>query len=216
MPLIQVDVDTLKRDHPDEFARTYQDWVANSFHHDWWDGVYDVFIERMQEFGVEVSTDKRGAPCIYFSLGYSQSDYAAFEANVKVADWMRAMKLDEQYLALVLDMEEYGATAKIDTRGYSNYSYVASVDYWTGNTAPVGIFGGLSQEAWEDLTDEQANQCEWEKELPAWASEQCQQLYRDLQEEYEYQTSEEQFIEWARANEDQFDVEIEDEAPCED
>lgn len=209
-----VDIDTLKRDHPSEFQREYEKWVQTHFHYDWWDGVYDSFIEDMAEFGVEIPTHPFGAASIYFSLGYCQSDYAAFDANVRMHIWAKAMKLDEQYPALVADLEEYGATARIGTSGRSSYSYVASYEYAPGNTAPAGIFSGLAPEAWDTLVEVQFAACSIEAMMDEWVKAQCQELYKKLREEYEYLSSEDQFVEWAKSMDEQF--EVEDEIRCED
>lgn len=209
-----VDIDTLKRDHPSEFQREYDKWVQTHFHYDWWDGVYDSFIEDMAEFGVEIPMHPFGSAQIYFSLSYCQSDYAAFDANVRMHTWAKAIKLDEQYPALVVDLEEYGATARISSNHRNSYSYVASYEYAPGNTVPAGIFSGLAPEAWDTLVEEQFAACSIEAMMDEWAKEQCQNLYTKLREEYEYLSSEEQFVEWAKSMDEQF--EVEDEICCED
>ena len=212
-----VDIDTLKRDHPSEFQREYEKWVQTYFHYDWWDGVRDIFVEDMAEFGVEIAQEWRNGSSaghrIYFSLSYSQSDYAAFDANVHMCTWAKAMKLDEQYPALVVDLEEYGATARISSYRRGSYSCVASYDYAPGNTSPAGIFSGLASEAWDTLVEEQFAACAIEKLMDEWVKAQCQKLYRQLQEEYEYLSSEDQFVEWAKSMDEQF--EVEDEICCE-
>lgn len=210
-----VDIDTLKRDYPAEFQREYEKWVQTALYYGWWDFVCDGFVEDMAEFGVEIAQERRnGGHQIYFSLGYSQSDYAAFAADVRLHIWAKAMKLDEQYPALVVDLEEYGATARIASTHRSSYSYVASYDYSPGNTQPAGIFSGLSPEAWDTLVEEQFAACGIEELLDEWAKAQCQNLYKRLQEEYEYLSSEDQFVEWAKGMDEQF--EVEDEICCED
>lgn len=213
-----VDIDTLKRDHPAEFQREYEHWVQTHFHYDWWDGVYDGFIEDMAEFGVEIAQEWRNGRSaghqIYFILLYSQSDYAAFDANVRMHTWAKAMKLDEQYPALVVDLEEYGATARISSNRRNSYSYIFSYDYAPGNTSPAGIFSGLAPEAWDALVEGQFAACDIEKLMDEWVKAQCQNLYKQLQEEYEYLSSEDQFVEWAKSMDTQF--EVEDEICCED
>ena len=213
-----VDIDTLKRDHPSEFQREYEKWVETHFHYEWWDSVYDGFIEDMAGFGVEIAQERRNGRGaghqIYFSLSYSQSDFASFDAHVRMHTWAKAMKLDEKYPALVVDLEEYGANARIGTRGRSSYSYIASYDYAPGNTTPAGIFSELAPEAWDTLVEEQFVACDIEQLLNEWVIAQCQNLYKQLQEEYEYLSSEDQFVEWAKSMDEQF--EVEDEICCED
>lgn len=213
-----VDIDTLKRDYPSEFQREYETWVQSAFCYEWWDCVYYDFVEDMAEFGVEVAHERRNGRSaghqIYFSLGYCQSDYAAFDANVRMHTWAKAMKLDEQYPALVVDLEEYGATARISSSHRNSYSYVASYDYAPGNTTPAGIFSGLAPEAWDTLVEEQFAACDIERLMNEWAATQCQNLYKQLQDEYEYLSSEDQFVEWAKSMDEQF--EVEDEICCED
>jgi len=58
---------------------------------------------------------------------------------------------------------------------------------------------------------EQYEAIDLEKELDDWVRDQCRDLYRTLQEEYEDLTSEAQFIERCVDDGTLFDVEVDDE-----
>ena len=59
----------------DKVLEKYRDYNVDGF--DWWKWVYEGFAERMLEKGIDIDIDHT-----YFSLGYSQSDYAAITAQV--------------------------------------------------------------------------------------------------------------------------------------
>lgn len=73
----------------------------------WWDGVYENFIEEMKEIGIAVGAHPVGTqrgttqvPSIYFSGFWSQGDGACFEGRVD--DWPTFIKA-----AFPNDIEEY-------------------------------------------------------------------------------------------------------------
>lgn len=59
----------------DKVLEKYRDYNVDGF--DWWEWAYADFAERMIEKGLELDLDRT-----YFSLEYSQSDYAAITAHV--------------------------------------------------------------------------------------------------------------------------------------
>ena len=196
---IQVDVLTLREHYPQRFQQEYWDWVSNHFSYDWWDNVYEDFSNRMAEKGVRVED-------ITFSLSYSQSDGAAFGGRINVAKFMEHTGMADEFTPLYLDMKESGAYAVVSSR-HENYSYVSSVEYYIGDCAPSGIYSELPQEAWNDLVDQQYAQSDIDKRMDEFVRDVTDELYNELQEEYEYLSSEEQFIEWAKFDDVMFDVE---------
>lgn len=214
MATIQVDVRRLQAEFPKEFERAYQEWVEAGFDYDWWDCVVDRFVEDLEAKGVlvEYRPGKRPTPSVYFSLGYSQGDYASFEGTVTLDEWFAAVGLAETYPMLAASLEAYGATAKISTRNWGG-SYVSDFDYEPGAAAPPkdSMFADMDPEIWEEVVREQYEAADLEKELEDWVKEQCQDLYIALRDEYEYLTSEEQFIEYCEANGEMFEVEVDDE-----
>jgi hypothetical protein len=86
----------------------------------------------------------------------------------------------------------------------------ANIEEYANQTAPIGVFEGLDQEAWEELVDQQISDLSIEDEVLAFCEELADKLYRALRDEYEYLTSEEMFIEHCEINEVTFE-ESEDE-----
>src|SRR5574344_302457 len=59
----------------DKVLEKYKDFNVDGF--DWWNWAYEDFAEQCLKKGIEVDLKHT-----YFSLGYSQSDYAAITAQV--------------------------------------------------------------------------------------------------------------------------------------
>lgn len=173
--------------NPKEFARRYNDWVANSFEYDWWDSVEADFKEDMKPLGLDVSS-------IHFCLSYGQGDYASVTGTLDMHRWMQAAGYGESHLALTTDAKEYGAYWRC-CQTHHGRAYSADLRYEPGNTRPSGIFSDLPQEAWDELVLEQFESEDWDRLATEWVRERCEELYRLLRDEYEYLTSEEQFIE---------------------
>ena len=83
----------------------------------------------------------------------------------------------------------------------------ANLDCSPGNCVPSGVFKDLPQEDWDALVEEQLAAEDWEQLI----LDQCEALASDLHsalvDEYEYLTSEEQFIESCECNDVTFDLE---------
>jgi len=214
MATIQVDVRRLQAEFPTEFKRAYQEWAETELYYDWWGFVVDGFVEDMEAKGVHIAyrPGKRLAPNVYFSLSHSQGDYASFEGKVTLHEWFAAVGLAETYPMLAASLKEYGAWARISVRN-RGWSYVSEIDYEPDDTAPPkdSMFSDMDPEIWEEVVLAQHEAADIEKALDDWVQEQCRDLYTTLQEEYEYLTSEEQFIERCADDGALFEVEVDDE-----
>jgi len=149
---------------------------------------------------------------VWFSLSYSQGDYATFEGTITVHEWMAVAKdgdqtYAEKYPAIYLAMMDYGDYADVTTSGRDCNGRVNLDFACIGNTYPAGIFAGLEQEAWDELVEEQYNAACIEEALQAYVDDISRQLYRDVQDEYEHLTSEESFIESCECNDVTFEIE---------
>ncbi len=176
---------------------------------DWWlsvmdasdfDSVVEDFCEVAARLGVEIATrhqqtmggTSRPFPCVYWSLAYSQSDYAAFEGRYAykkgAAKEVREYAPGDTALHAIADALQaaqakafYKATAIISERRDSITVEVEGAPYerepferWTANIEePI-------KEAMRDL-------CRW--------------LYDRLREQNDYLSSEEQVAESIEANE---------------
>lgn len=145
---------------------------------------------------------------IYFNLSYSQGDYASFEGQINVAEWMEAKGYDETYPALYLAIKDYGEYASVSDRtsrgGWPRVNFDGTC---VGNTHAAGIFKHLDDEAWDELVGDQFHEASIEDELQSTVEALCRKLYRDLRDEYEHLTSEQSFIESCECNEITFETE---------
>ena len=181
-----MNIHELKNQDPKRFEREYDEWREHAAGYEWWDDVEMAFQERMKPLAVHVDR-------IYFSLGYCQSDYAAFEGRVFFHRWMENNGYAESHQMLYLDATQ---TCEYFSVGAMRDHARVNFDYYVGNAQPCGIFAELPVAAWDELVEEQLNSEDWHQLTQAWVDDVCGDLYRELRDEYEYLTSEEQFIEY--------------------
>ena len=186
---------------PRRFQREYSKWTEYALDYDWWDYMEECFKNDAAAEGISVER-------IYFSLSYSQGDYASFEGQINAAEWMQAKGYDETYPALYLAVIDYGEYASVSDRtnrgGWPRVSYEGTC---VGNTHATGIFKHLDDEAWDELVCEQHDAAGLEDEMQSTVEAMCRQLYSDLRDEYEHLTSEESFIESCECNDVTFEIE---------
>lgn len=176
---------------------------ANVFD-EWWDSVYEMFVEDCAEKGIEVDThtirtvgDKQ-AQChsIYFSGFWSQGDGACFDGHV--SDWPKFLascgradlvplyeKLDP---ALVLNWSHSGHYYHSGCASFRSGLYVSNpfdedddiLQYatWDAITESGGIFNAL------------------EDDFIKYVRGLMDGLYKSLEEEHDYLTSDERVVEY--------------------
>ena len=188
------------------FEREYWKWMDHAHSYNWWDSVEALFTADCAELGVRVDD-------IEFRISYSQGDGACFKGRVDLQDLMQRTGLAVEYPALYLGVCNDGSYALIRNRSNHSFSVGTTYECYAAQTAPDGVFKDLSQQDWEELIYAQEADCDLEQKVIDFCDELNDKLYKMLQDEYEYLTSEEQFIESCEANEITF--EIEEEAACE-
>lgn len=154
---------------------------------EWWDCVYDGFKAQCVEKGIFVSA-------IYFSGFSSQGDGACFEGSV--LDWPKFLAASGNEAAL----KAY-AWMKDDLtfwwRSSGRYCHEHSVDFtmecgeqpFDPNKEPLRFA------AWKQVTKDGSIFYDLEGDLKEYLRGLMKGLYRDLEEEYEYLTSDEQISE---------------------
>lgn len=190
-----MNIHELKETDPKRFEREYWSWVEHECDYEWWDSVEENFKERMKEFGLDVYK-------IAFSLSYSQGDYATFEGYIAIDELLE--KLYPEQIVLTQEFRDWGREPVEYRR--SGTPYIA-LRWYPGNTCPSGLFKDLDQDAWSALTEQAADDFDLERTVNDWLAAQASELYDDLQKEYEYLTSEEQYIEYCECNDIAFDDE---------
>ena len=201
----EVSASDLKILDPKRFEREYSKWTEYNLDYDWWDSIEEMFKTDTSTEGVEVDR-------IYFSVSYSQGDYAAFEGTVNVATWMEknsagGQSYADKYPALYLAVCDYGGRSTVTTRSREGHPSVNWVAACVGNTPPAGIFAMLEHDAWDELVEAQYSEADLESAIQAWVNDKCDELYEQLQEEIEHLNSEESFIESCECNDVTFEIE---------
>jgi hypothetical protein len=151
-------------------------WFRETIDHDWWDSVYDDF-----------------EPCIWFSGFWSQGDGACFEGRYAYA--ARASLRIREYAPQDTELHRiadalqrlqrgnfYQLTAVIRHRGRDCHAYSMAIDVERDSPAGHPIVNHGEDDLIEALRD-----------LANW-------LYRALEREYEFQTSDEAIDDGMEAN----------------
>lgn len=159
--------------------------------HDWWDWVYEDFVEHCLSKGIHVEAKE-----IYFSGFWNQGDGATFSGFV-----------NKKGIHKLVDMKYYPMTAKLieedgsvyfgwvsSGHGFNTPSIESTMDKFE---AVIGDDHPLV-EVWDEALDgEYEMLCEFVQEE---VNELCRYLYGKLREEYEYLSSDEAVWESIEAN----------------
>lgn len=181
-----------------ERIRFLEKYRECNIHHDWWDGVYEMFIEDMEQIGVQVQKDG-----IWFSGFWSQGDGAAFAGRVH--DWAKAFK----HIGLLPSLFFY-----YDNIEYMRFNSIAP----RNNRMRFDYCFDIQEACPYDEDDEPLQYSLWylmrpsnkdlddlEDKLREVFEEAASKLYKDLEAEYNYLTDDEQIIEYIL--EEEFDEE---------
>lgn len=174
---------------PTAFERAWQKHVEN-IDHDWWDSVYDDFIQILDLMGFDVKSEN-----VQFSGFYHQGSYAAFSGyyyfKKGASKEIKAYAPNDAELhRIAKELTEMQRKCFYQLSGSFKYSdyYGYSIDMEDGRRNYGWLDAGCDAESvFRDLV----------KDLSAW-------LYNKLQEEWEYMTSKEEFIASCEANDYQF------------
>jgi hypothetical protein len=187
----------------------HRDWNVGDI--EWWDFSYDHHKDRLKEFGYQVKDIK-------FSGFWSQGDGACFSGHVN--------KDHNQCLALLpcdlaTRVREFNAkcrlfgapeielsfASRITTNGRYSHSGTMSLD------CPTFVWGDHDTDEYDiptqaefaELTQVLHDCAEIDKAVIEEAREYADEIYSELEEEYEFLTSDEQVAEMIRANGYEFD-----------
>jgi hypothetical protein len=163
----------------------YRDWNVDGGY-DWYDGVYEDATTIAELMGIDVDR-------IYFSGFSSQGDGACFEGSFSYKKGMvKAVKayapLDKELHNIALSIQElhrkafYGAYGKVRHSGHYYHERSMSVNVDSEK-------GMVDEDEWRDVF----------ADFALW-------IYRNLEKEYEYLTSDEAVAESLEANEMEFEI----------
>lgn len=167
----------------------------NVEHLEWWDGVYERWIEKIENLGF---TDVKPR----FSGFASQGDGASFTAGVDVQKFLEANKLCNRFRTVYNLLKE---GFSFDTYGFrlghlsNHYCHEYTVDF-----DPLEVEYEFYDFTTKDLQERQQRAIEQAEELTQVIEEKGRQLMRDLYRsldlEHDYLTSDESVVESIRTN----------------
>lgn len=168
--------------------------------HGWWYGVYANFKEKCEGLGIEVHK-------IYFSGFASQGDGACFEG--RVSDWVKflngAGKAKEAALLKQLGEESPdGLDVRLSWRHSGHYYHENCTEFGTENLDVDNPFDEdddpLRAIAWTAIYGEHGPLPPIEDDMIEYVRSLMRDLYVQLEEEYDYLTSDEAVTEAVIAN----------------
>jgi len=156
---------------------------------DWWQFIVERFIERAAKQGFEVE-----AKNVYFSVSSSQGDGASFTGGVDVEKFLLAHKGGNEFRGILNAMREFGGGVQI-VRNSTHYAH--------HNTCGFGINDietAIRDYTWDDADSKRKKKLVKDmNEILEWIDdiriELCKKLYRELEEEYYDQISDEAVLE---------------------
>ena len=163
--------------------------------YDWYDFIFDDFMEKCENLGITVKYSD-----IEFSGFWSQGDGACFTTNfIDIRKIIEVLKIEFRNDFLKNLFIDYFDTYKIiKLSNYYSHEYTVAVHY----EDEFNYNHGGSYKRIADYLESKGE--EIENKLESLKNQLCSKLYSDLQEEYEYLTSEEAIIETIEANEYEF------------
>lgn len=168
--------DELSKEMKEKVLEKYRD--INVDYDGWWDFVYEDHQQTLAESGFN-------NPKMSFSGFWSQGDGASFSADVDVAKWLKKNKLANKYRK-VLNAYEKGDFS-LDITKSGRYEHSGTMDYKSYN-----------------MMDDYEQGEEVAEMILKDARQKADKLYKDLEENYEDMTSDEQVAETLKANDYEF------------
>lgn len=168
---------------------------------DWWGSVYEQFVEKLAEIGIEVEARPRQGragrviyePEIFFTGFYSQGDGACF--NGHVSDWAKLLTAmgEEKFIG---DVDHWVFKCRSDGR-YRHSNTMCFDGELLLSENPFDPEGQLLQhEAWALTHTSEKERGELRDRLEAKFKALADELYADLETEYEHLTSDESVVEF--------------------
>jgi len=179
----------------DELLEKYRHF--NVEHIDWWDCVYESSKERMSEQGILV-TD------IYFSGFCSQGDGACFEGWIENTPLFLEKHCKPDEYPLIRKLLASGGTCSINSEHRGHYYHencttfdVIADQLWRVLPMPTEFHEQIVEE-WDKMLEYELQ--DFEKESVEIFKRYMRELYRELEQEYDYLTSDEAVKESIIAN----------------
>ena len=150
---------------------------------EWYEHTYDYFEELAEKEGLTIKD-------MNFSGFWSQGDGASFTGTIDVPKWLRGQKKLSKYSKAMYHFKKGNLEKEVAVkRNSSNYvhemtCYVEDIE-WDRDYNST-ILSGKTTALIREL----------DEELESYRVEKCYELYKRLEEEYEYLRSEESIMDW--------------------
>lgn len=181
--------DTAKEKAREWFRRDYPDY-------DWWESVYEQADTAAKHLGIDIDRKGNHTPAIYFSGFWSQGDGACFEGSYRYKKgWRKAILAEfgnsdtqRELLDIGQQLHEaqarqfYKLVATVTHRGHYDHSGCTSIDV------------SHDEDPYRDIGDCEDAVIQALREFMDW-------IYKTLEDEYDWLTSDEQVDDSIIANE---------------
>lgn len=181
--------------------RAHSKWQETNLSYDWWDCTYTRVVEVASLLGIEISSMPKktmgGHPYKEFSIGFSgfssQGDGAHFEGYYKYEKCQKALLPEDTVIqGIAKDLQQtqkkffYKLIAKVKHSGHYQHSGCTNIEV------------SHADDSYRDIGDAEDQVISSLRRFMNW-------IYKQLENEYEFLNSFEQFKESAEANEYEFD-----------
>ena len=165
---------------------------------------------------------------VYYSVGYCQSDYAFFTGYVDLREFLKEKDTENEYFVLreAIELEDCADRMYIEMSHTRNNGAIFNEIEWRAEDGYYGdidpdavvkpygeyrsILEGMNYQEYYDICVELSG------DLYTWVKEVCEQrmneLYYEIRADIDHQMSEESFEEWAESMDEQFEVEVMEDA----
>jgi hypothetical protein len=177
--------------YSDELIEKYRDVNVD---YSWWDSTEEDFKDRMNAIGVFV--DK-----MYFSGFWSQGDGACFTGSITGSGWkdyLPHLGYDNPVLTETADWN-WGVKISHHDRYYHEYSVTIDCDIFLPDNPYDEEEDPLRHAAWAGVMH-QFDLLGLEEKIIENLRDHMRDLYKTLEQEHDYLTSDEVVIEWMTAN----------------
>jgi hypothetical protein len=183
--LVLYQIDELSEKARQKAIDNNRDWNVDGF--DWWCNVYDDYKRELEERGFF-------APEIWFSGFCSQGDGACFDAQIDLNELLNWVSDKSKYRHLVPFIEDGTIHASIEKNSYGyHYSHERT------------RYIELEHPFWKERCPRSASLCkELQEELEEIRYDLSHKIYRSLEKDYEWLTSDECVEESLKTNEVRF------------
>ena len=169
----------------------------NVEHHDWWDCTCDMFKEDMKEQGIYISNT-------YFSGFCSQGDGACFEGHLDDVPLFLEKNYKPDDYPMIRKLLDSGGTVKFSVSHSGHYYHENRTQYYIEADRLEHVLDMPTEfheqivEQWDSILDTEI--VDFEKQSVEIFKNNMRELYRKLEQEYDYLTTDEAVRETVVAN----------------